>query len=110
MLTSLGQGIKTKNKQKSLTGQTTPQMRAITCDDEAAPWSRSNHLMGTRLLSSSDDSHNNFFRTLHRTRTEIKINQTMLCVRLLNYVYFLYPALILPLFKPKANVCTQKMG
>jgi hypothetical protein len=25
-------------------------------------------------------------------------------------VYFLYPALILPLFKPKANVCTQKMG
>jgi hypothetical protein len=33
-----------------------------TCDDEAASWSRSNHLSGTMLPSSddSDDSNNNF--------------------------------------------------
>jgi hypothetical protein len=34
------------------------QTRAITYNDEAAPWSRSNYLMGTRLLPSSDDSDN----------------------------------------------------
>jgi hypothetical protein len=31
------------------------QMGTITYNDETAPWSRSNHLMGTRLLPSSDD-------------------------------------------------------
>jgi hypothetical protein len=35
-------------------------MRTITYNDEAAPWSRSNYLMGTRLLPSSDDSDNIF--------------------------------------------------
>jgi hypothetical protein len=35
-------------------------MRTDTHNDEAATWSRSNHLMGTRLLPSSDDSDNNF--------------------------------------------------
>jgi hypothetical protein len=46
-------------------------MKKITYSDEAAPWSRSNHLMGTRLLSSSNDSDNN----PGRTRSEIKVNQ-----------------------------------
>jgi hypothetical protein len=31
-------------------------MRTMTYNDEAAPWSRSNHLMGTGWLPSSDDS------------------------------------------------------
>jgi hypothetical protein len=35
-------------------------MRTIIHYDEAAPWSRSNHVLGTRLLLSSDDSSNNF--------------------------------------------------
>jgi hypothetical protein len=39
-------------------------MKTITYDDEAAPWSRNNHLMGTRLLPSSDDIDNNFSGTL----------------------------------------------
>jgi hypothetical protein len=30
-------------------------MRTITYNDEAAPWSRSSHLMGTILLPSRDD-------------------------------------------------------
>jgi hypothetical protein len=33
-------------------------------DDEAIPWSRSDHLVGTRWLSSSEDSSNNFSGTL----------------------------------------------
>jgi hypothetical protein len=49
-------------------------MRTITYNDEAAPWSRNNHLMGARSLLSSDDS-DNCSRTLCRTRTEININQ-----------------------------------
>jgi hypothetical protein len=39
-----------------LAGQTPLQMRTITYNDEAAPWSRSNHLMGTGWLPSSDDT------------------------------------------------------
>jgi hypothetical protein len=54
----------------SLSGQTT-HMRTIIYNDEAAPWRRSNHLMGTRWLPSSDDSNNNFCRNPCRTRTEI---------------------------------------
>jgi hypothetical protein len=38
-------------------------MRTITYNDEAAPWSKSNHLMGTRWLSSSNDSNKNFSGT-----------------------------------------------
>jgi hypothetical protein len=34
-------------------------MRTITSDDEDTLWSKSNYLMGTRLLPSSDDSNNN---------------------------------------------------
>jgi hypothetical protein len=41
-------------------------MRTITYKDEAAPWSRINHLMGTRLLPSSDDSGNIFSGTLEK--------------------------------------------
>jgi hypothetical protein len=39
-------------------------MKTIANNDEVAPWSGSNHLMGTGLLPSSDDSDNNFSRTL----------------------------------------------
>jgi hypothetical protein len=38
-------------------------MRTVTYNDETAPWSRSNHPMGTRLLPSSDDRDDNFSRT-----------------------------------------------
>jgi hypothetical protein len=34
------------------------QMRTVTYNDESVLWSRSNHLMGTRLLPASDDSNN----------------------------------------------------
>jgi hypothetical protein len=63
-------------KQQSLEGETAFQMRAMTYDEVAAPWSRSNQLMGPRLLPSSDDSDNNFSRTPCRIRTEIMITQT----------------------------------
>jgi hypothetical protein len=39
------------------------QIRTINYNDEAVPGSRSNHLMATRLLPSSDDSNNIFSRT-----------------------------------------------
>jgi hypothetical protein len=38
-------------------------MKTITCNDEAAPWSRGKQLMGTRWLPSSDDSDIIFSRT-----------------------------------------------
>jgi hypothetical protein len=38
-------------------------MRTITYNDEAAAWSMSNHLLGTKLLLSSDDRNNNFSGT-----------------------------------------------
>jgi hypothetical protein len=37
-------------------------MRIITCNNEATPWSWGNHLMGTRLVPSCDDSNKNFSR------------------------------------------------
>jgi hypothetical protein len=48
-------------------------VRTITNNDEVAPWSRSNHLMGTRLLPSGDDSDN--FSLLQNPWTEIMIIQ-----------------------------------
>jgi hypothetical protein len=39
-------------------------MRRIICNDEAAPCSRSNHVLGTGLLPSSDDSDKIFSGTL----------------------------------------------
>jgi hypothetical protein len=39
-------------------------MMKITYNDEAALWSKSNHLTGTTLFSSSDDNNNNFSGTL----------------------------------------------
>jgi hypothetical protein len=59
-------------------------MKIITYNDESIPWSRRNHLMGTRLLPLSDDS-NNFSRTSHKSRTEVMINQATLSLGLLNY-------------------------
>jgi hypothetical protein len=35
-------------------------MRLITYNDEAVQWNKSNHVLGTRLFPSSDDSDNNF--------------------------------------------------
>jgi hypothetical protein len=91
----------------SLARQTTPQIRTITYNDEAAPWSRSNHLLRTRLLLSSDDSNNNS-RTLGRIRIEIIINQAILCLGLFNYAYFFPPAPNYSLYKPKAHICIPK--
>jgi hypothetical protein len=39
-------------------------MSTMTYNDEAALWSGRNHLMTTRFLPSSDESDNNFFRSL----------------------------------------------
>jgi hypothetical protein len=59
-------------------------MRTVIYNDDAAPWSRSNHLMGTRLLPLSDDS-NNFCGALlwnpWRTRTEKMVNQAIFVTR-----------------------------
>jgi hypothetical protein len=53
-------------------------MRMITYSDEAAPCSRSNHLMGTGLLPSSDGSDNSFSRTLlQKLWTEMMVNQAI---------------------------------
>jgi hypothetical protein len=38
-------------------------MRTMTYSDEAAPWSRSDHLMGTRWLPSGANSDNVFSGT-----------------------------------------------
>jgi hypothetical protein len=43
-------------------------MKIITYNDETVPWGRSNHLMGTKLLPSSDDKP-------HRTRTKLMIKK-----------------------------------
>jgi hypothetical protein len=60
------------------------QMKMIAYSDEAASWSRNNHLMGTRLPPSSKDSDGNNFS---RNRTETMINPITLCPVLLNYAY-----------------------
>jgi hypothetical protein len=39
-------------------------MRTITYNDEAAPWSSGNHVLGTRSLLSSNDSNNNGYGNL----------------------------------------------
>jgi hypothetical protein len=66
-------------------------MRTITYNEKAAPWSRSYHLMGTRLFPSSDGSDINLSGTLGRTKTEIMVNQVTLCLRLFNYAYLSPP-------------------
>jgi hypothetical protein len=53
-------------KSKDLQDRPPLQMRTIAYNDEATSWSRSNHLMGTRLLPSSGDSNNIFSRILLR--------------------------------------------
>jgi hypothetical protein len=63
-------------------------MRIITYNDKVALWSRSNHLIGTRMLPSRN---NNFSETPQRTRTEIMINQATLFLELFNYAYFSPP-------------------
>jgi hypothetical protein len=63
LITSYDKGLKLPVRNSSVLRDGPPiQMRTISYN-EAAPWSRSNHLMGTRLLLSSDDSANNFSRT-----------------------------------------------
>jgi hypothetical protein len=54
----------TPKEQQILAGQTTLPNELITYNDEAVPWSQSNDVLGTRLFPSSDDSDNNFSRTL----------------------------------------------
>jgi hypothetical protein len=58
------------NSKQSLPGKTTPKTRTTTYNDKAAPWNRSNHLVGTRLLPSSDDSDTS------RTSTEKVMDET----------------------------------
>jgi hypothetical protein len=91
----------------SLPGQATLQMRTIAYNDEAAPWSRSNHLMRTRLLPSSN---NNLSQNLCRTRTKITINQATLGQGCL----ILHTSLPLPQFflylKPKGHVSILKLS
>jgi hypothetical protein len=48
-------------------------MRTMTRNEEAASWSRSSHLMGTRLPPSNDDSDDTFSGT---PGTEIMTNPT----------------------------------
>jgi hypothetical protein len=49
-------------EQWRVAGRTPLQMRTMTYNGEAAPW-RGNHLMGTRLLPSNDDSDDIFSGT-----------------------------------------------
>jgi hypothetical protein len=72
-----GKGQKLPLRKNSLAGQAPPPPS----EDNHLYWwgsmqSRSNYLMGNRLLPSSEDSNNNFSRTPPRTRTEIMMNQT----------------------------------
>jgi hypothetical protein len=56
-------GTETSHKELERAGQMPLQMRTMTYSDEAAPCSKSSHLMGTRWLPSSDDSNDIFSRT-----------------------------------------------
>ena len=56
-----------------LTVKTAHKMKAIIYQGETAPWSRGKHLVGTRLLPSSDKSEDKFFRTMMQTRHETAI-------------------------------------
>jgi hypothetical protein len=82
------------------------QMRTITCNNEAVPWKRNNHVSGTRLLLSSDDSNNKFGM---RTRTEIVTSQATHVTGTV-CAYILLPALILYLFKVNTYVYTPRMA
>jgi hypothetical protein len=87
-------------------------MRIITYNDEAAPWSRCNHLMGTRLLPSSDDRDNNIYRNLWNPWTEMMVNQTTPVTGTV-YVHLCPLLPILCLFKLKLICVPQrwlKMG
>jgi hypothetical protein len=53
-------------------------MKTVSYNDEAIPWCRNTHVLGTRSFPSSNDSSNNFSRTFGRPRTEIIINQVLL--------------------------------
>jgi hypothetical protein len=83
-------------------------MKTITCNDEAAPWSRSNHLMGTRLPPSSDDIFSGTpLETLGlrywSTRTHLWLN----CLAMYTFIPCLQ---FFCLLKPIACVCTLKMA
>jgi hypothetical protein len=80
-------------------------MKTVTCNDEAAPWSRNNHLIRTRLLPSSEDSDNNLSGIPCKTRTEMMTNQATLCLGLFNYAYYSLLTLIFFLLKSNAHVC-----
>jgi hypothetical protein len=55
-------------EQQSLARRDHPQMKTVTYNDEASPWSRSSHALGTRWLPSGDDSDNKFSRTLEEQK------------------------------------------
>jgi hypothetical protein len=63
------------------------QLRAITYNDEAVSWSKNNHLMGNRLLPSSDNRDNIFFGTSGNIWAELMINHNICTMGLLSYAY-----------------------
>jgi hypothetical protein len=68
-------------------------MKTITCNDEAVAKNRSNHLIGTRMLPTSDDSENDFFGTLGSTRAKSQPGHTLtgttsLCVVFIPCPYY----------------------
>jgi hypothetical protein len=72
--------------------------------------SRNNHLMGTRLLPSSDDRDNIFSRTLLlNPQTEIKVNQNTPVTGTVYPYLCPLPLLLFPL-KAITLVCTLKMA
>jgi hypothetical protein len=84
-------------------------MKTSTYNDEAAPWGRSDDLVGIRLVPSSNDSNNNFSGTLlQNTQDELMVNQNTPMTGTI-YIYRLSLALILCLFKAKTCVCILKM-
>lgn len=76
-----------------------PQMRALTHDGEAVPWSQSDDLLRTRFCPSSDDCDKNFFRP--PCRTDTMLNQTSVWPGWANCRLFSHTWLhsILPLLK-----------
>jgi hypothetical protein len=78
-----------RKDQQSLTGP--PKWGQLPIMMRGCTWSRSNHLMGTRLLCLRDNS-DNFSWTPQKNRSEMMINQTTPVTGLFNnYVYLLFP-------------------
>jgi hypothetical protein len=92
-----------------LTGHIIPKKRTMTYNVVAALWSRRNHLMGTRFLSSSDGRDNNLSVIPCRARTKILINLATLFLGLFNnYTYCSYLPQFFPYLKLKLMSVPQR--